>query len=166
MINENMFCPKCGKADQKIETYCRQCGTFLPDFEKSKKPITPEAHLTANSVLSLMTAVVSLSLGIVLFSIFLPKEGTPVIIYVTAGFLLAMCAWQVQTFIRTLMLKKHFKRPQPQSVKPEIEAAETTPLDENPVPTNKLLNEADLSRAVPSSVVENTTKNLQKVPRK
>ena len=106
-----MFCPKCGNADQQPETYCRQCGSFLPDFDKlTKKPISPQEHLKANSWLSLMTAIVSLILAILLYSIFLGKADTPIIIYITGGFLIAMCAWQVQNFWRTLLLKKHFKR--------------------------------------------------------
>ena len=155
-----MFCPKCGNADQQPETYCRQCGIFLVDFDKStKKPTTPQQHLTANSILSLMTAIVSLTLAILLYSFFLGKVGTPVIIYITAGFLTAMCAWQVQTFWRTLLLRKHFKSPNNQII--EVELQNINQVFEKPVNTNKLLDEADLSHIVPPSVVEDTTKHLK-----
>jgi hypothetical protein len=102
-----MFCPNCGNADQKPETFCRQCGSFLPDFNKLKsKEIPPEEHLKANSVLTVMTAVVSLTLAILLHAFFTGRENTPVLIYITTGFLTGMFFLQVQTFWRTRLLKK------------------------------------------------------------
>jgi hypothetical protein len=157
-----MFCPICGKADQLSETYCRQCGNYLNDYTKpAKKTVTPEQHLTANIVLSLLTAVTSLTLAILLYSIFLGKQDTPVIIYATAGFLTAMTAWQIQTFWRSLLLRKHFKKQKRETsnqlnTDPEQQFFESKP-------TRELLNEADLSNVVPLSVIENTTKKLNKV---
>ena len=108
-----MFCPNCGKPDQTIETFCRQCGMFLPDFSKVKpREATPEEHLKANLTLNVMTAVASLTLAIVLYAVFLGRPDTPVIIYITAGFLIAMFAWQAQVFWRNLKLRTHFKRRQ------------------------------------------------------
>jgi hypothetical protein len=161
MINDNMFCPKCGNADQVPETFCRQCGSFLPDFDKpTKKPISPQTHLKANSVLSLMTAIVSLTLAALLYYNFLGQEGTPVLIYVTAGFLTAMCAWQVQTFWRNLLLRKHFKTPR-NNLPQKNESVDTNPLYQKPAQTNKLLDEADFRNVVPPSIIEDTTKNLK-----
>lgn len=146
-----MFCPKCGKADQKENTYCRSCGNFLPDFDKIKKrEISPEEHLRANSALNIMTAVVSLTLAILLYINFLGAENTPVLIYVTAGFLTAIFAWQVQIFIRSLMLKKQIILPKRDENKAELTSAK-----------NDLLNEADFSDNIPASVAEYTTKNLR-----
>ena len=150
-----MFCLNCGEADQKENSYCRRCGKFLPDFDKlRRRETTPEEHLKANSVLNLMTALVSLTLAISLYYFFLGSDDTPVIIYLTAGFLTAMFAWQVQTFWRTLLLKK-------QIVKPNRVEDTETPKEFESVPTRELLNEADFSANVPVSVVENTTKNLK-----
>ena len=151
-----MFCPKCGKSDQQVNSYCRSCGSFLPDFDNlKKKEISPEEHLKANSFLNLLSAITSLTLAIILYAMFLGKENTPVIIYVVAGFLTAMTAWQIQTFWRTLLLKKHFKnrKIEAQSEKAtEISAAK---------PTKELLSEADFSDVVPLSVVEKTTRKLK-----
>ncbi len=151
-----MYCPKCGKADQSPETYCRQCGSFLPDFEKSvKKPIAPEEHIKANAVLSAMTIVASLILSTLLFLTFKNYPDTHPIIYVTAGFLIAIAAWQIQTFWRTMLLRKHFKKPKIQQdsaiAPPELEAK----------PTNQFLPEADFENIVPSSIVEKTTRKLK-----
>ena len=157
MINEKMFCPNCGKSDQKSETFCRQCGVFLPDFDKVKsRAITPEQHVTANLWLGAMTAVASLTLAILLYSFFLGKADTPVIIYITAGFLTAMFAWQAQVFWRNLKLRKHFKNRKGNGAQT---AAEQTELHAKP--TNELLPEADFTDHVPASVVERTTRKLK-----
>ena len=154
-----MFCPKCGNADQKPETYCRQCGSFLPDFDKLKsKEIPPEEHLKANSVLSVMTVVVSGTLAILLHTFFTGRANTPVLIYITTGFLTAMFFWHVQTFWRTRLLKKQLlKRKKSERVKPD--GLDTNPLVES-AKAKERLGEPTFSQAVPASVIENTTKHL------
>lgn len=127
---------------------------FLPYFNKIKRRETqPEEHLKIASVLNLTTAVVSLGLAITLYTIFLGRADTPVIIYITAGFLTAMCAWQIQTFIRTLKLKKQFP-------KRDVQESENEIIFESK-PTNELLNEADFSQNIPASITERTTSNLK-----
>ncbi|HVE59724.1 MAG TPA: zinc ribbon domain-containing protein [Pyrinomonadaceae bacterium] len=159
-----MFCPKCGKPDQSPETYCRQCGEYLHDYEKAvKKVTTPEEHLKANSVLSAMTVVASLILSTLLFLIFKNQTDTHPIIYVTAGFLIAIAAWQIQTFWRTLLIKKHFKKRKNNEKSTwgdELEKQiESRYLESKP--TNELLPEADFKDYVPASVVEKTTRKLR-----
>lgn len=150
-----MYCPNCGKSEQKADSYCRQCGTFLPDFEKIKKrEIPPEDHLKANSVLNIMTAIASITLAILLYVFFWGREDTPVIIYVTAGFLIAMFGWQLQVFIRTLKLKK-------QIILPKRAENEEKTKDLKSAQTKELLNEADFSDAVPARSKKYTTKNLK-----
>lgn len=147
-----MFCPKCGESGQQENTYCRNCGTFLPDFEKlKKKEIAPEVHFRANYVLSLMTAVVALSLAVTLFAVFLGKESTPVLIYIVAGFLIAMSAWQIQTFWRTLLLKRHFKNFSPASEDEEMIAGSD----------RKHLPEADFDNFIPAGQDKRTTNKLE-----
>jgi hypothetical protein len=146
-----MFCPKCGQSDQQANSYCRQCGLFLPDFDNLKKRrANPEDHLKASSALSLMTAVVSLSLAVTLYIMFLGKEGTPFIIYLTAGFLTAIFAWQVQTFWRTRLLKKHFRRRKGEVDEPAGEVGSV--LSTESKPTLELLGEGDFNEAIPASV--------------
>lgn len=150
-----MFCPRCGKADQMPETYCRQCGLLLPDLSKPlKRESPPEEHLKANTVLSLMTICASFTLSFLLFLVLGFRSFTHPLIYVTAGILLAIGGWHIQTLIRTLMLKKQWKRRTPLS---EIQAA---PSAFKSTPTAKLLDEADLADAIPASVTEHTTKHL------
>lgn len=53
-----MFCPRCGKADQMPETYCRQCGLYLFDYSNPRRRQSPpEEHFKANTVLSDPTLV-------------------------------------------------------------------------------------------------------------
>ena len=160
-----MFCPKCGKSGQKENTYCRQCGVYLPDFTKEgKRRISPEEHIKSNIVLSIMTVVASLTLAIMLISFFFGKENTSPLIYATVGFLFAMSAWQAQTLWRTFQLKKHFRERKGDAADREFQQ----PANRfQTVPTKKLLDKANFAGAVPTNVVENTTKNLaEKVARK
>lgn len=161
-----MFCPKCGKSDQSENTYCRRCGIFLPDFTKSgKREISPEEHIKFNIVLSFMTIIAGLTLSVLLFSFFLGRENTPALIYVTAGFLIAMSAWQMQTLWRSFQLKKHFKR---RNNDADEQQNRNLPNVFESAPTKQLLNEADFADAVPArSVIEHTTSRLpEKITKK
>ena len=160
-----MFCPNCGKPDQQINSFCRQCGQFLPDFDKiAKREISPEDHLKANTLLNLMTGIVSITLAILLFSLFLDRHDTPPIIYITAGFLTAIFAWQAQIFWRTTLLKKQLTQRQ----SPPLESAAANERRQKIAiePAAKNLPAADFENLVPSSVTERTTNKLgQKISR-
>ena len=156
-----MYCPRCGKSEQLSETYCRQCGLFLPDLSKPvRREIPPEEHLKANTFLNVLTIIVSFTLSILLFAIVPDKHP---LIYVTAGLLIAIGAWHIQTFIRTQQLKKQWKRRTPLT---EIEPAELQAASPEPQPafksasTAKLLDQADFKEGLPASVTENTTRHL------
>ena len=139
------------------ETYCRQCGLFLPDLSKPlKRESPPEEHLKANTVLSLMTICASFTLSFMLFLVLGFRPFTHPLIYVTAGILIAMGGWHIQTLIRTLMLKKQWKRRTP------LNETHATPMAIKSTPTAKLLDEADFADAIPASVTEHTTKHLAK----
>ncbi len=152
-----MFCPKCGKADQSAETYCRQCGTFLPDLSKpTKRESPPEENIKVNTVLSMMTVIVSFTLAILLYIFLGFRETTHPLIYVTAGLLLAMGAWHIQTFIRTRRLKRQWK-------------TRMNPVDSEPIGigspiSGKQLETPDFENIVPASVTDRTTKHLSEKP--
>lgn len=152
-----MFCPNCGKADQNVNSYCRQCGKFLPDFDSLKKRETsPEEHLKVNTVLNVLSGVVSLVLAIWIFSFtFKNAMPPPITIYITGGFLFAMFAWQIQVFIRNRHLKNQLLKKNKNVV--EVENQKTF----EPSETKQLLNEPDFDNYVPASVSEYTTKNLK-----
>ena len=106
-----MYCPNCGKAGQSPETYCRQCGLFLSDFSRSaKQEASPEENLKVNSVLSLLTIIASFTLAILLYAILGFRENTHWLVYATAGLLIAIGAWHIQTFVRTRQLRRQWQR--------------------------------------------------------
>ncbi len=170
MINEIMYCSNCGKAEQTLNTYCRQCGEFLPDYSDKKRSFTmggntPEEQIRANLILNFLSGMVSLTLAILLYATFWNKPETSSIIYLVAAFLLAMCGWQFSTFRVGLKLKKTFERRKSDG---EIEPAAQQG-DKNifqSAKTRYLLTEADFSNVVPTSVAENTTKTLNQQSRK
>ncbi|MFN0140504.1 MAG: hypothetical protein ACKVQW_10530 [Pyrinomonadaceae bacterium] len=148
-----MFCPKCGKADQVPETYCRQCGIFLADFsEIARRESPPEENIKVNTVLSVMTVIVSFTLAILLYALLGFRDSTHPMIYVTAGLLIAMGAWHIQTFIRTRNLKKQWKR--------RGANISDDPAAVNQAITGKLLDQPDFENMVPASVTDHTTKHL------
>ncbi len=157
-----MYCPNCGGADQNVDSFCRTCGNFLPDFDAlQKKKTTPQQHLTANTVLTVMTAAVSATLAIMLYATFLGKDDTPFLIYITAGFLTAMFFWQVQVIWRSVLLRKALPERRDAAKEPggmgEFRAPEA----------NKLLSEADADAFIPPSVTDETTRRLaEKLPRR
>ena len=155
----SMFCPRCGKAEQQPETYCRQCGLLLPDLTKPlKRELPPEDHLKANAVLSAMTIVASFTLSILLYAILGFRSNTHPLIYVTAGLLLAIGGWHIQTLIRTLKLKKQWqRRARLTEIQPPF--PETQPAVKS-ASTAKLLDKANLGETLPVSVTENTTRHL------
>ena len=106
-----------------------------------------------------LSGLISLVLTILLHILYTGKEGTPVIIYVVIGFLTANFFWQVQTFWRSLQLKKQLpKRREDLEMTGEYS---DKPTINSPYSTDKLLPEADFENIVPASVTENTTKHLK-----
>ena len=153
-----MFCPKCGKADQSAETYCRQCGTFLPDLTKpAKRETPPEENIKVNSVLSMMTVIVSFTLAILLYIFLGFRDNTHPLIYATAGLLIAMGAWHIQTFIRARRLKRQWKR--------RVTPMENESATLDSAATDKQLEIPDFENIVPTSVTDHTTKHLTEKPR-
>lgn len=131
---------------------------FLRDLDKIKKKEVPaEEHIMVNSFFSLATAIVSSTLAIILYSTLGFRPETHWIIYLVAGFLIAITAWQIQTFIRTRMLKKQIEK-----MRPKRDDETEPPVTLGRAETAKLLDEANFENAVPRSVTEHTTKNLVK----
>ena len=150
-----MYCPKCGKSDQAPETYCRQCGVFLPDLSKPTKTQTPADHVKANLVLNAMTVVTSFVLAIMLYTMVAFRSDTHWVIYLTAGLLIAMGCWHTQTLWRSILLKRHFSKQQ-RSV------ADAAELNSGQVIPERQLSEPNFDNLVPTSVTDDTTRQLDK----
>lgn len=156
-----MFCPKCGKSDQAPETFCRQCGVFLPDLSKPyKREATPHEHLRNNGILSGITIFVSLVMAILLYTILGFRPATHPLIYLSASMFLAIAGWHVATLYRTLKLRKQ--------ITPRVSPGEVLPASPEPLtsptidvaPTSPLLEAASQEGIAPISVTENTTRRL------
>jgi hypothetical protein len=82
------------------------------------------------------------------------------LIYVTAGLLIAIGGWHIQTLTRTEKLKKQWKRRTPLN---EVQVLLSgTDRGLKAASTAKLLDQADFTDAVPTSVTENSTRHLVK----
>ena len=150
-----MFCPKCGKGEQHPDSYCRQCGFMLPDLSQLvKREIPPVEHLKANTALSVLTIVASFTLSFLLFAILGFSSATHPLIYATAGILIAIGGWHIQSLIRTQKLKQQWKRRTP------LTEGETAIPTFKSASTAKLLNQSDLSETPPASVTEHSTRQL------
>lgn len=124
MIKHIIIGPNCGTGEQEPLNCCRMCGSFVPDLDgvvQKEQPI--EVHLTSDSFLTLITAAVSLIFAIVVHYTFWGREGVPRVIYPAAGFLLAMTAWQIQTYVRTGIMKMQIDMLRPKRESVPISAA-------------------------------------------
>jgi len=117
---------------------------------------TPEEQINTNLFLNFLSGMVSLILATLLYATFGLRGETSPIIYIVAAFLLAMCGWQFSTFVVGLKLKKTFRKRKSNAEQAELSDEKTFAAAN----TKELLNEADFSDVVPTSVTENTTKHL------
>ena len=151
-----MYCPKCGMAEQTAESYCRQCGTYLPDLTKPLVAITrPEEHVKANLILGAMTVVTSFALAILLYLFVLGLPGSQPAVFVMFGLLLAMGIWHIQTVWRSLLLRKHFKESRERREQAEVEIGGIAREGTQPA-----LKQADFENFQPASVADRTTREL------
>jgi hypothetical protein len=102
----------------------------------------------------MLTILASFILSFLLFLVLGFRSFTHPLIYVTAGILIAIGAWHIQTFIRTLQLMRQWKRRAPlseiQAAVPEREAVAKS------ASTGKLLDQPDFADAIPASVTEHS----------
>lgn len=160
-----MFCPKCGKGEQTPDSYCRSCGDFLIDAAISASLMTrilgignPEKQVKFTLTVDLVTAIVS---GLLLFFLMGYFDGanaktgapTPPIVYLVYIFLGFVSVWQLLSFtVGTAYRKK-------------LTAAKKTELAQDQFDARGSLPPADVKNVVADSVTEQTTRNLDKIPR-
>lgn len=156
-MTDTIFCSKCGKSDQKSESYCRGCGEYLGDPDKLRRrgilSKTPEDNLKSSLVLSSFSGIVSIVMAFLLYATFLGREGVEVIIYIAAALFTVIGIWQLFNVISTIKLKKHF-------ASRKNDSEDQTPKEIQSPAATAQLNEADLTDAVPMSVTERTTREL------
>ncbi len=160
-----MYCPNCGKENEQANVYCRACGFSLPDLNKKNMLVwggaTPAEQVRTSLVLNLISAVLSLIVGILLLSTMDNRGDKTFIISLAAGLLLTISLWQAANFTVGMKLRNHLKKrtDAQENDSPKEIAGDAT--------TKELLPEADSENVVPASVTEKTTSLLhEKTPRK
>ena len=157
-----MFCPKCGKGEQKADSYCRNCGEFIVDSSSRSSLIVrilgisnPEKQLNLTLTVDLITAIVS---GFLLFSLMgyfdatEDRTGVPTtpLVYVLYVFLGLVCIWQLFSFT----IGTTFKRKLSASRRAQLESSQ-----------QQKLNPADEQDVFPIAITEDTTRRLETIKR-
>jgi uncharacterized protein with PQ loop repeat len=170
-----MFCPNCGKSDQKSDTYCRQCGEFIFNPSNKFNPLSaflgggnPEKQINLGIFISLTTAIASFLLVGFLIGYYEAHfertgESAPTVVYAVYVFLALVGFWQFLSLIIGLQVKSKFNR------RKSIDGENVFVPQENVLSsaeTRELLPEADTQNLVDTSVTENTTRNLVSEKRK
>jgi hypothetical protein len=158
-MTDQMFCPKCGKSEQQSNSYCRSCGTFLPDFDKIRtrgfSSKTPEENIKTSLFLNAFSSFVSFIMAILLYATFLGKDDAHPLIYISAAFFLVTGTWQLINLLTGLRLRKQILKRRGKD-----KEAEAGKLTGESVEKQNLLNEPDFENIVPTSITEQTTTKL------
>ena len=169
-----MFCSNCGKGEQTPDSYCRSCGEFLVDPASKYSLINrilginrPEKQFNVTLAIDLVTSIVSGLLMVFLMGFFkgrYDRTGVPAppIVYLVYIFLGLVSAWQLLSFIIGLKLKTKLSG----AKRSGLPAGQTMNTDASPTGSAQpALPRADHQNIVPASVAEDTTKNLDRIPR-
>ncbi len=143
-----MYCSKCGEADQDVNSYCRKCGSFLI------------SNKTIFLILITNTCLFISSLSLLVNYLYLSEETFKELInlnYIMVGLNLFTQILNIYSLI--YLLRKIIKNSSNAHV-----TSEGKPTELNNVETKNLLTPAVIQSVIPS-VVEQTTRNLEKVRR-
>jgi uncharacterized membrane protein YuzA (DUF378 family) len=167
-----MYCSKCGEADQTVNSYCRKCGDFLIDNLSKFSLInqilgidSPQKQITVSLIMNIFSFVFSLLLILYLIGYMNGVEratgqSSPNIFpfYILIGL---NAVWQLINVIFSinLMIKMNRTPSNIHQTSDEINAELKNSEARDYLPP------ADLQNVIPS-VVEVTTRNLEKVGRK
>lgn len=151
-----MFCPKCGKGEQTANSFCRQCGEWLPDMNSVNRrgiaKMSPAKSAKLMLIFSIMCAALALAMAIILGATFgggKDKMIPPIAVVFVFSILIA--AWQIVNSVVGFQLYQHFKRGKNNSSETNELAAPATP---------NALTAADTNQFIRPSVVEHTTERL------
>ncbi|HYM01050.1 MAG TPA: hypothetical protein VEZ90_18975 [Blastocatellia bacterium] len=107
-----MFCPECGAADQRVDSYCRKCGQWLADHKslRTHRARTPDHILKDIMVFSGVNALLALTSAIVLYATYLGSKDAKWSVYVAAALSLVISIHQTVSFFFNLQLRRRFSR--------------------------------------------------------
>ena len=154
----NMFCPKCGAGAQNAESYCTRCGEWLPDLNSVTRPglfrrRTREEKIRKMRILEAISAGLALTAATMIFGVIRGSADTQ-LLFLSLFCCLIIAVYQIVNFYlgSTMQKKIEQSRLNPQAL--PHKTAEQLASGESP------------TFVTPHSVVENTTKHLDAVPRK
>jgi hypothetical protein len=158
-MTKMMFCPKCGAAAQSAESYCKLCGDWLPDVDALTRPglfrkRTREEKIRKMRVLEVVSAGLSLTAAAIIAAVLYGNTDVQLLFLAFLCCLFVALYQGVNFFLgRNLQHKINQSR-----------VRETGTLPESRVGA---LNSGEATEFVNNvSVVENTTKRLDAIPRK
>ena len=155
-----MFCPKCGTDGQRAESYCKRCGEWLPDLNAIHRPglfrkRTREEKIRKMRVLEAVSAALSLTAVAIISSVLL--AGTDMqLLYLAVLCCVLVAIYQTVNFYLGYKLQQSIDRSR-SGLPDQIDEAEEAFGRLNAADTAPFVNRA--------SVIENTTKLLESLPR-
>ena len=155
-----IFCARCGAAGQKVESYCRSCGEWLPDPVAAWHPrgrlrgLSPERKRRRIRALEVLSALAAAAAAIIAFAV---RGGAhPDLLVVTVLLCFVVVAWQAVAFFIGRSIHGRGSEV-PAEGAPSLPAAQGG--------ARSALNAADTGGLVrPPSVTENTTSLLDPLP--
>lgn len=158
-----IFCSRCGAHGQRVESYCRNCGEWLPDPAAAGRRrgrlrhLSPERKQRRMRALELLSAAAALVAGLIALAVLTGADVGLLVIAVILCF--AVVAWQAVTFYmgRSIQVRRGQG---PVEGGRELQAAHVAQAGARPS-----LDAADMGDLVPPpSVTDNTTALLDPIP--
>jgi hypothetical protein len=157
-----IFCARCGAAGQKVESYCRSCGEWLPDPTVTWHPrgrlrgLSPERKQRRIHTLQLLSALAALAAALITLAVHLGLHPDMLVVPILLCFVVV--AWQGVAFLIGRSIR---------GMRSQGSAEGGAALPASKVGARSALNAADTGGLVrPPSVTENTTALLDPVPSK
>lgn len=151
-----MFCPNCGADSQSAESYCRNCGKWLPDIDALGKrrlfgKLTREQKVRKIRILEAVSAGLSLTSAAIIMSVL--TGGDVKLLFLAAFCCTIVAVYQGVNFYLGYKLQQ-------KAVQSRVENTdETEQIAEKKI---NILNAADTTQFVnQQSVIENTTELLE-----
>ena len=152
-----MFCPKCGADAQNADSYCTRCGEWLPDLNALTRPglfrrRTREEKIRKMRILEAVSAGLALAAAAMIFAVLRGSADTQ-LLFLSLVSCLIVAVYQIVNFYLGSTLQKKIDQSRLKT-------------DTLPHKTDEQLGSGETTAFVnPGSVVENTTKHLEAIPR-
>ncbi len=153
-----MFCPKCGADAQNADSYCTRCGEWLPDLNSLARPglfrkRTREEKIRKMRVLEAISAGLALTAAAIIFGVSRGFADSQ-LLFLSLLCCLIVAVYQIVNFYLGSTLQKKIDQSRRKTDRLEHKHVEQLESGQSTTFVN------------PQSVVENTTKHLDAVPRK